>query len=299
MPLFKRPDGVLVTGESNVRKMMPYLMRGRNESAVYHEQIYDLTKLRPWLRTFSRAHRDAPTTLFHYLTFAFARAFHNRPGLNRFVSGGRIYQRNHVDMSFAAKKVMDDRAPLVTVKVRVAKDEPFESFVKNVSSTIANSRTDQQSMIDKELKLALALPGPAVRGIMAGLRGLDSMNLLPGSMIESDPMYATCFIGNLGSVGLDNTFHHLYEYGTISLFCVIGTTRKRVLVSREGQPVVKDTVSVRWTFDERVNDGVYCMQALKLPQALVEDPERYLGPPAEKETVVPRIAPEPRIAAAP
>ena len=299
MPLFKRSDGVLVTGESNVRKMMPYLMKGRNESAVYHEQILDLTKLRPWLRTFSRAHREAPTTLFHFLTFAFARAFHERPGMNRFVSGGRIYQREHVDFSFAAKKVMDDRAPLVTIKMRIPKDEPFESFVKRVSSTIADSRTDRQSMVDKELKLALSLPGPAVRGIMAGIRGLDNLNLLPSSMIESDPMYATAFLGNLGSVGIDNTFHHLYEYGTISLFAVIGTTRKRVLVGRDGQPVVKDTVSVRWTFDERINDGFYCMHAMKIPQAIVEDPECYLGPPAEKETVVPRLEERPRVAAAP
>jgi hypothetical protein len=34
---------------------MPYLMRGRNESIVLHEALYDLTKTRPWLKAFNRA----------------------------------------------------------------------------------------------------------------------------------------------------------------------------------------------------------------------------------------------------
>jgi hypothetical protein len=288
MPLFRRPDGVLVRDESNVRKMMPYLMRGRNESAVYHEQNDDLTRTRPWLRTWNRAHSDSPATLFHLLMYGFQRAFHDRPGLNRFVVGGRIYQRNHVELSFAAKKVMDANAPMVTVKVRVPKDEPFDVFVKRVTSAIADARTDRLTAVDKELKIVLAMPSPVVRGVMAALRGLDAVNLMPGAMIETDPMYATAFCANLGSLGLDHTFHHLYEYGTISLFAAIGTTRKSVVVGKDGQPTVRDSVQVRWTFDERVNDGFYCATGLKIARQVVEDPERYIGAanPADREGIV-------------
>ena len=288
MPIFRRPDGFLVQDESNVRKMMPYLMRGRNESAVYHEQNYDLTKTRPWLRAWSRAHSESPATLFHLLMYGFARAFHERPVLNRFIAGGRIYQRKHVELSFAAKKVMDADAPLVTVKMRVAKDEPFDVFVQRVASTIAESRTDRLTTVDKELKIVLAMPSPVVRGVMAALRGLDSVNLMPGGMIESDPMYATAFVGNLGSLGLDNTFHHLYEYGTISLFAAIGTTRKTLFVGKDGQPAVRDGVQVRWTLDERICDGFYAATGLRVAQAVVEDPERYIGAanPASREGIV-------------
>jgi hypothetical protein len=266
-------------------------MRGRNESAVYHEQIYDLTKTRPWLRAYNRANPDAPATLFHLLTLSFSHAFHERPGLNRFIAGGRIYQRKAVQMSFAAKKVMDDKAPLVTVKMDMPHNEPFKDFVKRMAATIADARTDRMTTVDKELKLALALPGPVVRGVMGLLRGLDSMNLMPGGMIENDPMYATAFLGNLGSVGIDRTFHHLYEYGTISFFGCIGTTSKRVVVGRDGQPSVRDTVSVRWTFDERINDGFYCATALKIPQKLVEDPEKFHGvmPGTEAQPAEPRV----------
>jgi hypothetical protein len=291
MPLFRRPDGELVRDISNVRRMMPYLMTGRNESAVYHEQQFDLTRTRPWLRNYNRAHNDAPATLFHLVLHAYANVFHERPGLNRFISGGRIYQRNEVAISFAAKKVMDEHAPLVTVKMKFPKGEPFGTFVPRVAQTIAESRTDRETTVDKELKLALALPGPVVRGVMGLLRGLDSVNLMPGAMIDSDPMYATAFVGNLGSLGIDNTFHHLYEYGTISFFGVIGTTRKRVVVGRDGRPEVRDTVQVRWTFDERINDGFYCASGLRVAQRIIEDPEQHVGAlaPAEPKAEVPRL----------
>jgi pyruvate/2-oxoglutarate dehydrogenase complex dihydrolipoamide acyltransferase (E2) component len=277
MPFFRRSDGVLVRDVSNVRKMMPFLMRGRNESAVYHEQYFDVTKTRPWLRTFNRAHPDAPATMFHLQMYAFSRAFHDRPGLNRFVSGGQIYQRKHVDFSFAAKKEMDENAPLVTVKMRMPREEPFAEFVKRVAATIAEARTDRLTSVDKELRLALALPSPVLRGVMATLRGLDAVNLMPSAMIETDPMYATAFLGNLGSVGIDNTFHHLYEYGTISFFGVVGPVKKMAVIGRDGQPTSRDTVSARWTFDERINDGFYCATALRIPQRIIEDPKRYIG----------------------
>src|SRR5688500_12745000 len=50
MPLFGRPDGELVKTETPVRNILPYVMRGRNESAIYHEDTYDITKARAWLR---------------------------------------------------------------------------------------------------------------------------------------------------------------------------------------------------------------------------------------------------------
>jgi hypothetical protein len=95
MPLFRRPDGDLVRGLPPVRGIVPYLMRGRNESAVYQESRYDVAAARRWLRAYNRSH-EARATLFQLVAFACARALQLRPGLNRFASGGRIYQRRGV-----------------------------------------------------------------------------------------------------------------------------------------------------------------------------------------------------------
>ncbi len=279
MPLFNRPDGDLVTDEAPVRRMIPYLMIGRNESAVYHDQIMDLARAKPWLKNYNRHHKQ-PATLFHLLLYAIGRGFHERPGMNRFVSGGRIYQRKGVQISFAAKKRLLDSAPLSTIKLAMPKEQRFTACVERIVDSIANARGDGMSMVDKELKLALALPGVMLRAVMAILRFLDRVNLLPGAMIETDPMYASCFVANLGSIGLDRTYHHLYEYGTISLFAALGTPKKILVPGPDDKPMVKEAIEVRWAFDERIHDGFYCAASMRVAQRIVEDPERYLGDPA-------------------
>ena len=276
MPIFSRSDGTLIKNESRVRRIMPYLMRGRNESAVYHEQTCDLTVARRLLRDYNRAH-DQAATLFHVFLFAFGRLLHERPGLNRFVSGGRLYQRKKVELSFAAKKRMAEDAPLVTVKLEALAGEAFPAFVDRVVAAIRDGRSDEEKAVDVELKLALALPGPLLRMVMALLRGLDRMNLLPSFMTANDPMYASCFVANLGSIGLDRTFHHLYEYGTVSLFAAIGQPKKTLLVGRDGKPEVKDAIEARFTLDERINDGFYCAESLARLKRMIERPEALLG----------------------
>jgi hypothetical protein len=280
MPLFRRPDGVLVKDETPVRHIMPFIMRGRNESAIYHDEVYDITKTRVWLREWNRANADSPTAgLFQLFIWACAQGLWRRPGLNRFVSGKRLYARKGVWISFAAKKEMRDDAPLVTVKLPFPQDEPFGDCVQRIHDSVVEGRTAGGRTVDKELALAKAIPVPLLSFVMGLLRWLDRINLMPAFMIESDPLYTSLFVTNLGSVGLDRTYHHLYETGTAGLFAVMGAPKKLAVVGRDGRETIRDTLEVRWTLDERVNDGFYCASGLKWFKRLIEDPAKYVGNP--------------------
>ena len=48
----------------------------------------------------------------------------------------------------------------------------------------------------------------------------------------------------------------LYEYGTVSIFAVLGKVGKTLVVNDAGQPEVRDTVRLRFAYDERINDEV-------------------------------------------
>jgi hypothetical protein len=277
MPLFRRPDGDLVRDLPPVRGVVPYLMRRRNESAVYHEAFYDVGKARAWLRAYNRSH-PSRATLFHLVLYAAARALHLRPGLNRFASGGRVYQRREVSVAFAAKKEMRDPAPFATVKLRFGPEEPFEETVRRLAEAVDEGRWGQTRRIDKEAALLMRLPGFAISALTGLAAWLDRWNLLPGFLMRDDPFFASLFLANLGSVGLSDTFHHLYEYGTVSLFGVVGTVRP-TLVPVRGGTEVRELLSVRFTLDERVNDGFYAARSLRIAQDILEDPERFLGPP--------------------
>jgi hypothetical protein len=278
MPIFRRPDGDLVKDESFVRRMIPYLMRGRNEAAIYHDEVVDLTQFRPWMRDYNRSHPDNAITLFHVILYGIARGLFARPGMNRFVSGGRIYQRRGVYLSFAAKKKFDAKSPLTTIKMECLENEPFDAFVRRLKELLGEGRSDKERTVDKEVRWALKLPGVLLRAALALARFLDRVNLLPGGMIKNDPMYCSAFVANLGSVGIDRTYHHLYEYGTASLFGVIGVPKKTLVVGADDQPVVKEMVEMRWSFDERINDGFYSALALRAFTRIMADPAKYLGP---------------------
>jgi hypothetical protein len=285
MPLFRRPDGDLVRDLPPVRAVVPYLMRRRNESAVYHEAHYDVGRARAWLRAYNRAHEHR-ATLFHLVLYASARALHLRPGLNRFASGGRVYQRREVSIAFAAKKEMRDPAPFATVKLRFGAAESFGETVRRVAESVDEGRFAPSRRIDQEAALLMRLPGPAVSALTALAAWLDRWNLLPGLLMRDDPFFSSLFLANLGSVGLSDTFHHLYEYGTVSVFGVVGAVRPTVVATRGGTET-RDLLSVRWTLDERVNDGFYAARSLRIAQDVLEDPERFLGAPDAPEVPTP------------
>jgi pyruvate/2-oxoglutarate dehydrogenase complex dihydrolipoamide acyltransferase (E2) component len=276
MPLFRRPDGDLVRDESPVRRIMPYLMRTRNESVVYHDTTYRIAAARAWLRAYNRAHQPR-ATLFHLLAYACAVVLEARPRLNRFISGGRIYQRRGVAISFVAKKEFTDAGAGVTVKVPLTPGQPFRPFSERISGLVNEARQIERR-VDQEVGLIMRLPGPVITGLVALARGLDRWNLFPWFMIKDDPMYASLFLANLGSVGVSDAYHHLFEYGTVSLFGAVSAPRPHPFVEKD-RVVVDDGLSVRWSFDERIDDAYSCARSLLLVQQILEDPTRHLGPP--------------------
>jgi pyruvate/2-oxoglutarate dehydrogenase complex dihydrolipoamide acyltransferase (E2) component len=276
MPLFRRPDGDLARGELPMRRIMPYLMRGRNESIVFQETVYRVAPARAWLRAYNRSH-PRRATLFHLLAYACAQALHARPRLNRFVSGGRIYQRRGVQVAFVAKKEFTDDGDEATVKLESNEREPFGEFSARLSGLVDEAR-DTRRAVDREVGLIMALPGPVVSALMRLVRWLDRWNLFPGFMIRTDPMYSSLFLANLGSVGVSDAFHHLYEYGTVSIFGAVSAVRRAAFVDRD-RVVVDDALSVRWTLDERIDDAFSAARSLRLVQHVMEDPARWLGAP--------------------
>jgi hypothetical protein len=275
--LFRRSDGAELGPVSLVRRIMPIMMPSRSESVVYHETVLDLSRTLPFVDAWNREHADH-ITVFHLALAAAARVLHARPGLNRFVSGGRIYQRRGVQVSFAVKRAFEDEAPLVTVKMDLLAGEPLHLLVRRVCETVAERRRGTRDGIQSELRIAFRLPVVALRGAMRAIKALDRWNLLPAAYIRADPLFASAFMANLGSVGVNNALHHLYDYGTVSLFIVVGKIEQELFADEHGTVVTRPGLRAGFSFDERINDGYYCAAALRLAKELMEDPARLAEP---------------------
>jgi hypothetical protein len=251
---------------------MPFIMKTRTESAVYFEQEMDLTRTLKFIEQYNASHPQR-ITVFHVFLWAATRCLHERPGMNRFVSGGNIYQRDGIWISYSAKKEMKDGSPIVLLKRQFDPSMTFDQLVAFVYGDVKEGRSEKKLHQDKEIHLSLKLPALLLQFGLWAIRLADSLNLLPRGYIKPDPMYASMFIANLGSVKLESAFHHLYEYGNIPVFATIGRNKKVARVDEHGQLAVKTVCSVKYSFVERTEDGLYCAKTLDLLRVYVEDPE--------------------------
>jgi hypothetical protein len=263
----RRSDATRVPDLPAIRRFMSLLSPRRNDSLVYFASDVEVEAALRFLEAQAESRPpDRPLTLFHLILRALVRVLDERPRLNRFTAGGRVWQRDGIWITFSAKQRFDDDAPILTVKRRFDPAESLEAMVDRLQGELSVARSGRRSVADREMEWLLALPAPATRALLRAFRGLDSLGVLPRAVLESSPMHASVFVANLGSVGLDAGYHHLWEHGNIPLFCVIGRIREEA----EGQR----RVSLKWTFDERVEDGLYCARSLQRLDELLRHPEK-------------------------
>jgi hypothetical protein len=258
---------------------MPFLMPTRNEAVVYFEQQIEVESAVAFLDTLNAGRPpERRVTLFQLLLVAMARTLAMRPVLNRFVVGRRLYERRTIDLSFAVKKDFSDSTNMTTVKATIDPTSSFDGALERIQSSVGQGRGERRLRSEQEMDLLMWLPRFLVRFVIKAQRVLDYFNLLPYSLIEGDPLYASVFLANLGSVGLESAYHHLFEYGTVPLFVTVGRVKKAVVPGDGDRPVVRDVVSLKYTLDERIADGLYCARSLDLLKGFLENPASLTGP---------------------
>jgi pyruvate/2-oxoglutarate dehydrogenase complex dihydrolipoamide acyltransferase (E2) component len=276
MPFRWRPDGDYVRDLPRTRRIMPFIMRKRNESIVFFEQKLDTNRTLTFLDDF-RSRTGLHATMLHLLIYASAQMLKDRPRMNRFVAGGRIFQRRGIWISFSAKKRKTEDASIVLVKREIDPSWSFEELVQQIEGGISDSRSDKFSTTDTELSLMFKLPTLLVGWVVWLLTKLDHFGFLPGSFIRKDPLFASMFIANLGSIDLDAGYHHLYEYGNIPILIMAGRSKEEVIAGPDGKPTIRPMMALRYSFDERIEDGLYGARALEIMKRIMEDPTELIS----------------------
>ena len=96
---------------------------------------------------------------------------------------------------------------------------------------------------------------------------------MPDFLIKEDPNQASVFITNLGSIGLHAGYHHLTNWGTNSIFVVIGEKHMAPFYQEDGSVEMREVIDLGVTLDERIADGYYYSKTIKLLKHLLTHPE--------------------------
>ena len=110
---------------------------------------------------------------------------------------------------------------------------------------------------------------------------LDRHGWVPQGLIETDPYYSSVLLTNLGSIKLHSGYHHLTNWGTMSVFVVVGEKKKRPFYDEDGNVEMRDSIDLGLTIDERIADGYYYSKTIRLLRTLLENPELLEKPLSE------------------
>jgi hypothetical protein len=274
-----RYDGRLLRTLSPIYQMIPYIMRTRVDAHDYFEDRIDIGPAEAWLKR-QRAAGHANLGYLALFVAALVRTISQRPRLNRFVAGQRIYARSQILVSLAFKKRLHEDSPETVVKLHLDPRATVFEVARVIETAVAASKGDESlNVTDRTARLFSAVPGLVLRGAMWLLRTLDFVGLLPRAIHRASPFHATAFVTDLGSLGIRPIYHHLYDFGTVSLFLAFGAKEREHALGPDGRVATRKFISIKVVNDERICDGHYYASAFKFMLGLFRQPELLESPP--------------------
>lgn len=252
-------------------------MTSRNGAAVYFSEDIDIEPALHLVKKLNEEEGTTKYTLFAVVLTAIARVLAEKPHLNRFVMGRHVYERKYMSTSFIVKKALTEDARETDAKIYFDIGETLSSVADKVQHAIAAAQSEELSPDEKEMYFLSAIPGGYALAT-ALFRFLERFNLAPASMIKSDPLYTSVYVANLASLNLSAPFHHLYEWGTASVFVVMGKIERRTVTKKDGTSQQHRFMNFKITLDERISEGLYFARAIDLFR-------RYMANPAVLKTV--------------
>lgn len=263
-------DGSVVRQHA-LNAMMPYMMRGRTESLVYFETALDVENLLKYID--DKKAEGIDVKFFQMFVAATVKLLKERPKLNRFVSGRKVYQRNHMRVSFIAKKTASDEGEETNVSLTFHEKSTFQDVLNRMKRDIKTAKSDEVKDDDAFIKTMMKLPRFLLRMVFALLRWMDFYFDVPKDLADIDPLRCSVYIANLGSIGIEAPYHHLFEWGNCSVFIAIGRIKYMPVALEDGTLTARKMVEIKVTIDERIADGYYFARSLELMESYLKNPQ--------------------------
>lgn len=258
----------------SMAQFIAFLYPNRADNEAYIQQDIDLRPIDEYLARKNEGLEKDKYNYFHIIMAALVKCFVLRPRMNRFISGNRVYERDHISVAFVVKKHFADSSEEGLAYKHYGGDDTIDTLHTSILEEIYQCRRDDvkdnsSDFMDKLVRL----PHWMLKIVVNILFFLDHRGKVPFDLIKADPNYASIFLTNLGSIGLQSGYHHLNNWGTNSFFCVIGKKHLAPEWHEDGSYTVRPVIGLGLTVDERIGDGYYYSGTVRLLKKLMENPE--------------------------
>lgn len=266
-----RSDGKKIKKLTPIFKIMPCVMLDRADSQVYFKQDIALKYLDEYIDR--KAEEGIRLSYMNIIYAAIVRIIGERPRLNRFAMNGALYQRDKIYVSLVIKKSLTDDGVETPLKLPFNGDENIFEIKDKLDAAIEkNKDIEAANKTDKLVSILSAIPSGLIRAIVKFLMFLDKHGIMPKKIIEASPFHTSVFLTNVGSLGIDSIYHHIYNFGTTSMFFSMGKKKKSYIYEDEEFKQEK-SITLAFVGDERICDGYYYASSFKLLNKYLKKPE--------------------------
>jgi len=277
-----RKDGRLMRDLDSLHFITGVIYPNRCDNEAYISERIDLTPIKAYIDQKNAEETEFPYTYFHLVLTALVKTITLRPKLNRFIVNGNFYHRNEVTASFVVKKQFSDKGAEALAFLHAKEDDTLTTIHESIHQQITACRSEKADSSTENMDILNKLPRWVGKTAVHFIMWLDKHGWVPQDMIATDPYYSSVVLSNLGSIGLKCGYHHLTNWGTCSLFCIIGQKKWTPSYDKEGNITMRETLDLGLTVDERIADGYYYAKSVKILKYLLEHPEELEKPLKEE-----------------
>lgn len=264
--------------------IMPFMYPDRCDNQAFFSFQIDLTNLDKYLEKKRNADPEYKYNMYQCIVTAVLKTITLRSKLSMFIHNRKMYKRNEVSAAFTVKQEFADDGGEVLAFIHSKPEWTIDDVHNEIKRQLKKLKKkgyvdESTSFMDKFNKIPKFISRPVLRFVC----WLEKKGMIPTALIETDPYHSSVVLANLGSIGLPEGYHHLTNWGTTSMFLVIGESGKMPFFENE-KVVFKNGVKFGFTVDERIADGYYFSKSIKMMQLFLENPELLEKPLNEKLT---------------
>lgn len=267
-----RYDGRQIKTLPHLSYLEPFLMKTRSDAQNHFEDVIDITNVERYL---DQKHAEGYTdmSLLHVILAAYVRVVSERPSINRFIAGQRIFASKKITCVMTVKKKMSLESEDTVIKVSFDPRDNIYNVYKKFQIILKESISGDDSGLEIVSGILRKMPRPILRGIVSILKSLDYVGLLPKVFAEISPFHGSMVITSMGSLGIPAIYHHLYDFGTLPIFISYGSIFAGDAIKRDGSKERHHFVTLKVVTDERICDGYYYASAFKRIKRYILKPE--------------------------
>lgn len=254
-------------------KITPYFMPDRIGAQNLIREQLNLTEIEKYIAE-KRKQGLKGFGFMHVFIASYLRVVAQYPGVNRYLSGQKIYSRTDCEIAFVVKKEMTAEAPDTVVKVKFKPGITAEEVYHQVSKVVGENKGEtDDSAFDAVAKMFSYVPGVFLKFTVWFIKLLDYFGLLPTMLEEVSPFHASMFFTSVASIGIPVIFHHLYNFGNVPIFCAFGKKYKKSDIDKDGNVVTEKYIDYTFSADERICDGYYFSLVLRQLRKIFANPD--------------------------